>query len=375
MTPRLAWPVGLKRWQRWAIALGIAAVVLRVALPYALRPILESRASQAINARVQIGDVDLALYRAGIALEDVTVRPAGWTPETDNGDPPLIAWKRFAVAVRWLPLLRKTIQLRELVLESPRVAVDRLQDGGFNVLALVPATPSEPTPAAPPPPPGSPQPSDKKSGWSYGVDRVVLSDGGVRFRDLTMAGVEPVELRLGSFEVEDIALSPAIYGQPAHVHLQARVDEGRFVLDANLTPHDDGGFALASHVKARRLPLRRTRVYVPKVGWSDLAGEFGGALDYTLETGGRNEVRGQVTVDGLTVHVPVFTEPGLAWKRLAVQVAPIDLAGHRANVRLVDLNGMYLVARARGGVVFPFIGEALTGDGADAGSTAPGTPP
>src|SRR5262245_47700631 len=161
MTPRIAWPVGLKRWQRWCIALGIAAVVLRVALPYALRPILESRASQAINARVDIGDVDLALYRAGIALNDVTVRPAGWTPETDNGDPPLIAWKRFAVAVRWLPLLRKTIQLRELVLESPRVAVDRLQDGGFNVLALVPATTPEQAPAAAPVPPGTATPSDK----------------------------------------------------------------------------------------------------------------------------------------------------------------------------------------------------------------------
>src|SRR5262249_56927431 len=121
----------------------------------------------------------------------VTVRPAGWTPETDNGDPPLIEWKRFAVAVRWLPLFRKTIRLRDLVLESPRVAVDRLQDGGFNVLALVPTTSAEPTPAAPPPPPGAPPPSDKKSGWTYGVDRVVLSDGGIRFRDLTMPSREP----------------------------------------------------------------------------------------------------------------------------------------------------------------------------------------
>ena len=202
----------------------------------------------------------------------------------------------------------------------------------------------------------------------------MLSDGGLRFRDLMLSGVEPVELSLGSFEVEDIALSPAVYGEPAHVHLQARVDEGRFVLDAHLTPHDDGGFALTSHLKARRLPLKRTRVYVPKVGWSELEGAFGGALDYTLETGGRNEVRGQVTVDGLTVHVPVFTEPGLAWKRLAVQVAPIDLANHRASVRLVDLNGMYLVARARGGVVFPFIGEALTGQPANGGSGASGPP-
>jgi hypothetical protein len=376
MTSRLAWFFRLKRWQRWAIVLGIVVVLLRIALPYALRPLLASRASQAINAHVEIGNVDLALYRAGIALEDVTVRPAGWKPETDTGDPPLIAWKRFAVAVRWLPLLRKTIQLRELILDSPRVAVDRLQDGGFNILALVPATPAEPapSPAASPAPPGTPSPSDKKSGWSYGVDRVVLSDGGLRFRDLMLSGVEPVELSLGSFEVEDIALSPAVYGEPAHVHLQARVDEGRFVLDAHLTPHDDGGFALTSHLKARRLPLKRTRVYVPRVGWSDLEGAFGGAVDYTLETGGRNEVRGQVTVDGLTVHVPVFTEPGLAWKRLAVQVAPIDLANHRATVRLVDLNGMYLVARARGGVVFPFIGEALTGQPANGGSGASGPP-
>src|SRR5262245_76210 len=161
MTPRLAWPVGLKRWQRWAIALGVVVVVLRVALPYALRPVLESPAPHAINARVDIGVVHLALYRAGIALDDVTVRPAGWTPETDNGDPPLIAWNRFAVAVHWLPLLRKTIRLRELILESPRVAVDRLQDGGLNILALVPTTTEEPTPAASPVPPGTATPSDK----------------------------------------------------------------------------------------------------------------------------------------------------------------------------------------------------------------------
>src|SRR5262249_35887617 len=179
MPPRLAWPVGLKRWQRWAIALGAVVVVLRVALPYALRPLLESRASQAIHARVDIGDVDLALYRASIALEDVTVRPAGWTPETDTGDPPLIAWKRFDVAAHWLPLLRKTIRFRELVLESPRVAVDRLQDGGFNVLALVPAGSTEASPPAPPPAPASgeaskAEASKAKEGWSFGVDRVAL---------------------------------------------------------------------------------------------------------------------------------------------------------------------------------------------------------
>src|SRR4029450_669345 len=109
-------------------------------------------------------------------------------------------------------------------------------------------------------------------------------------------GAEPVDVSLGSFEVEDIGLSPSVYGEPAQIYLQARVDEGRFVLDASLTPREDGGFALASHLKARRLPLKRTRVYVPKVGWSDLQGAFGGALRYTLEAGGRNDVRGSGAV-------------------------------------------------------------------------------
>src|SRR5262245_153665 len=376
MTRPFSWPVRLGPWRRWAIALGVALVVLRVALPYALRPLLESQASKAINARVDIGDVDLALHRAGIALEDVAVHPARWTPDMGGGEPALIAWKRFAVAVHWLPLLRKTIQLRELVLESPRVALDRLQDGGLNVMALVPAsgTPAAAPEGTPPPAAGAndDDKTDKKSSWSFGVDRVVLRDGGIRFRDLTLDDAEPVEMSLGSFEVKDIALSPAVYGEPAHMHLRSRVDEGRFDLDASFTPHDDGGFALASHIKARRLPLRRTRLYVPKVGWSDLQGEFGGALDYVLESGGRNEVRGQMTIDGLDVHVPFLDGPGLAWKRLAVQVDPIDLAGHRAAVRLVDLSGMWLVARTRGGIVFPFLGELLTGEKAAATSGAEG---
>src|SRR5262249_34402412 len=285
----------------------------------------------------------------------------------------LIAWKRFEVAVRWLPLLRKTIQLRELVLESPRVAVDRLQDGGFNLMGLVPASSTEPTAQQPVPEKDDTHTAPAKSGWGFGVDRIVLSDGGVRFRDLTMTDVEPIELSLGSFEVKDIALHPGVYGEPAHVYLRAGVDEGRFVLDAQLKPRDERGFAVKAHLKARRLPLRRTRVYVPKVGWSDLKGEFGGVLDYTLETGGRNDVRGQVTIDGLTVDVPILNGPGLAWKRLAVRIDPVDLAAHRAVVRVVDLHGSHLVARTRGRFRLPFIGHVVTGEPAanSGGNAAP----
>src|SRR5262249_60946081 len=83
--------------------------------------------------------------------------------------------------------------------------------------------------------------------------------------------------------------------------------------------------------------------------------------------------RGQVTIDGLTVRVPILDGPGLVWKRLAVRIDPVDLAGHRAVVRVVDLEGSYLVARARGGVFFPFMGQVVTGQPAanSGGNAAP----
>src|SRR5262249_56795668 len=167
MARRFAWPARLRSRRLWLMVLA-AILVLRIALPYAVRPVLAWQASKATNARVDIGDVDLALYRAGIALNDVTVRPAGWTPEHDNGDPPLISWKRPAVAVHWLPLLRKTIQLRELELESPRVAVDRLQDGEINLMGLVPASSTQP---APQPPAAAQAKASAKPGLCVGVAR------------------------------------------------------------------------------------------------------------------------------------------------------------------------------------------------------------
>src|SRR5215813_7381396 len=66
MASRFAWVARFRSRRLWLIILG-TVLLLRVALPYALRPILASQASKAINARVDIGDVDLALYRAGIA--------------------------------------------------------------------------------------------------------------------------------------------------------------------------------------------------------------------------------------------------------------------------------------------------------------------
>src|SRR5215470_2180752 len=137
-----SWRRRLHRWRWWLLALALI-IAVRVALPFVLRRVIASQASQALHARVDVGDVDLALYKGGVALRDVAVRAAGAPPppavQPANGpafpdNAPLIAFKRFAVELRYWPLFSKTIQLRNIELESPRVALDRLASGDLNLM-------------------------------------------------------------------------------------------------------------------------------------------------------------------------------------------------------------------------------------------------
>ena len=161
----------------WAVV--VLIVLVRVALPEVVRRVLVSQVSSTLQTRVEVGDVDLALHRGGVALEDVALYSP--TPEAPD-EPPLVAWKRFAVELRWVPLLWKTVQLRTIALDGPHVALDRLADGELNLRRLVPV--SEPVASAPAPkrrrhrargkrPPRKARPS----GWKVGVDRFLLRRG------------------------------------------------------------------------------------------------------------------------------------------------------------------------------------------------------
>jgi len=360
------WLALAKRWRRWLIVVGVLMVV-RAALPEVLRRVIVSQASQALRTRVDLGDVDLALVRGGVELKDFAIHAPSAGQEAPAADTPvLIGWKRLAVELRWLKLFSKTIELREGVLESPRVALDRLADGGFNLLALVPASaPASPTPEAAPP---------AKSSWAFGLDRFVLIDGGVLFRDLSTEGSEPINLDLNALEVHEIELRPGVYGQPAQLHLKVTTDQASVELDARLTLREDG-YALEAALNAQNLPLRRARFYIPKVGWSALEGQGDATLTYHLDTGKQNELRGTVAVRDLAVRIPQIEQPGLAWKSLTVTVDPVDLLAHRATITDVTLSGASLLVRPKGGVVLPLLASAVTGEPAPGSSAAPDATP
>jgi hypothetical protein len=348
----------LRRWW-WAILIALVLIV-RAVLPEVVRRQLETRASEALHATVKVGNVDLALLTGGVALDDVTVRALDAPPE----EAPLVGWKRFAVDLRWLPLFHKTIELATVELVEPQVALDRLQSGDLNLMALVPKSEAPAAPATEAA--AAPQPS----GWKFGIDYLGLERGGVRFRDLLMPGAEPVTLSLQLIEIRDIALEPEVYGGPADIKFVVRLDEGSLRTRARFTPRPNGGMALDLTLDGTRLPVHRSRVYVPGVAWSDLTGLLSIGLRYRLETGGRNEVSGRIGLDDLTVWVAGIDEPALTWKSLGVDLEKIDLAKHDARVKRVTLDGAVVPARPRGPDYLPVM-TAAKAAAAAAKSTSP----
>jgi uncharacterized protein involved in outer membrane biogenesis len=396
MSSRLSWPASLRPWRRWIIAV-LVVVVMRAALPLVLRSVIASQASKALHARVEVGDVDLALYRLGIALKDVAVfaaaQPAdagaasgGPNPDATPtaateqpapanaaaADDPLIAWKRFELSVRWLPLFRKSIVLREVVLDSPRVSLDRLADGKLNLMALVPASSEGPAPS---PTPAETAPAG--SGWGFGLDRLILRDGGVRFRDFKVKDTEPIELNIPTVDVTHVYLIPGVYGEPSKVSVTVDVDQGSLQVEATMTQRSATENQLEAYLKVRNLLLRRGRLYIPKVGWSAMEGALDADITYNFTTGTQSAVRGAVTVSKFAVHVANIDEPALGWKNLTVKIDPIDLHAQHAVVSAVELNGASLLVRPQGGDLLPFLAAAHADNAAAvaAHTAAPASPP
>jgi uncharacterized protein involved in outer membrane biogenesis len=362
MSRHFDWRAWLYRWRRWLIAATIILLV-RVLLPIVVQKVIASQASKALNATVQVGDVDLGLFSGFVALKDVAVRANTAPPDS----PPLIGWKLFSVDLRWLALFHKTIQLEEVVLDTPHVSLERLKEGDLNLMALVPKSNAEPAPAP------TPAATPAKPGWAFGVDRIVVRAGGVHFQDFMMAESEPVEVGLPTVAVTDIEIRPGLYGEPAHALVEMKVDDGVLKIDASATLRDDG-IAVETQITGERLPLRRSRLYIPKVGWSDMRGTLSMDLVHRIDTNGsRHDLRGAVGLQDLLVNVPGLEDAALTWRTLNVRVDPVDLVEQRVTVVQADLDGLTLPVRTGGDVPLPLL-RALLAKTPEPQSS-PATPP
>ena len=337
------------RVRRSQILLGVFAllVVVRIALPYVLRPIIVQQADDALIGRIALRDLDLSLIRGGVTLHGLEVYsdelPPGPTPAEPK--PPLFAAERLWVNISWLELVLKTIDVEQLELDDFTVRLDRLKDG----LVLPKPTPStEPAPAE--------QKPEEPSSWSFAAQSLVLQKGAIAFRDFTV-GKEPqrFDLTIPNLAARELALRFDPSGrEPGHVALEADIGNGKISFESDLE-QKQAGPATHTNIVLANLPIAGVRVYLKMFGWSDLQGTLDASIDHRFETGGAHTVSGVVSLSDVVVNVPKLDRPALAFQKLSIGLDQVDVVKQRAAVSDVRLAGARIVIDPKAKNPVPFL--------------------
>ncbi|HKE10581.1 MAG TPA: DUF748 domain-containing protein, partial [Myxococcota bacterium] len=352
--------------RRNLLLLGILVLLLaaRIALPYVLRREIVSRADQALTGQIELDNLDLSLWKGGVTLHGLrvyaqkrppqpapghessaTAKPGGHPEGAVSLRAPVFSVSRLWVEIGWLALLRKTLNVREIALDSFAVRLDRAHDGGLVI--------PRPLPSATPTPP---KPEPKGSPWKVLVSRLRLRDGQIGFRDFAVAEKpQEFDTTLETMDAEDLALVIDASGaQPGKINLDAQVAGGAFALEASYAMKPTGP-ALDAHITLGGLPISGLRVYLPDLGWSDLRGLFSARIHHLFELGGAHHSSGTLTLTDVAVTVPGVQEPPLGWKKLSVEVGRFDLVGRTAAVSSVLLEGAHVLLDPQGKTFVPAV--------------------
>ncbi len=131
--------------------IGVGLVVLIVALlaglaavsPFFLNkykdPIL-TRVEKSVDRKIELGDIRLTLLTGiGLRLSDLTVGNA-----EGFRDEPMVAMKGLDLKVKLLPLFRKKVEVVRVILQEPRIVIEKDQKGVFNFADLAGGTQKAP---------------------------------------------------------------------------------------------------------------------------------------------------------------------------------------------------------------------------------------
>jgi hypothetical protein len=327
------------------IALGLALLALRLAFPIVLAPILASRLSRVLGTRVDVRDVSFAPIDAVVTLRGVTVH----APEA-AGAPAIVA-DRVRLDVQWLPLLHRAVLVRELVLESARIELDRLTGGGASLKTFLGADPA----------------SEFPPNWTFALDRVVLRDATLHLRGVADDDPAGLEVKVRDAQVSTLPRRATAFGRAPNLRVDAAVKGGRIRVDGSSDLRADG-VVLDAHIRAKDVPLAPLRSYLSDLGWSGVNGLVSARVHYKRDPGRRDLLTGRVVGRRVAVRSPALAEPALSIRRAVVEVEGIDLLARRVAIGSLTLHGATLAARPDLAVPIPLL------DGARVASTAAPAP-
>jgi len=220
------------------IGLGAAALVLLVAvaaLPLLVdvnryRGLIEAQAEQALGREVALGEMSLSLRPFGVRVDDVKI---GSLPGEGPGE--LLTVDRLRVGARLMPLLGKRLEVTGILLDGPKMTLERGADGTWNVERIVAKDEAVAT--------GS---TAEGEAGSFLVESLSLSGGRITLRDVG----DPLEIVLSDLDLNlrDVALD-----RPLEIDLSASIAagggaEGKLGAKGSVGPVPPGGASVPMHL-------------------------------------------------------------------------------------------------------------------------------
>jgi AsmA protein len=159
-----------------AIVVGVL-VVLVLIVPFLIpvnqfRPTIEEKASAALGRKVEVGNLSLSLLSGALGADNLSIAD---DPKFSNS--PFLTAKSVKVGVELMPLiLSKTLNITDVVIDSPQVTLIRGVGGLWNYSSLTtPAGKSQAKPEPAVPKPAS-APSPASSG-EFSIQKLELKNG------------------------------------------------------------------------------------------------------------------------------------------------------------------------------------------------------
>src|SRR3954468_1284761 len=131
----------------WIILGSIVALIVIVilAIPFLVnaekfRPMVESKAKDALGRQVTIGKMEVSLFKGGVVLNDVTV-----ADDPAFSKNPFVTAKSLTVGVEMMPLITKQdVRVTSVVLDEPQINLVHNNAGKWNFDTLAAGNKQEP---------------------------------------------------------------------------------------------------------------------------------------------------------------------------------------------------------------------------------------
>jgi AsmA protein len=186
----------MKKALKWAGIVIAVLVVIVLALPFLInvntfRPRIESELTTALGRNVTVGNLSLSLWSGSLAADNIAI-----ADDPAFGSAPFVKADALNVGVNVIPLvLSKTLEIRNITLKKPQVALLRKPDGKWNFSTLGSQAGQTASPQATAPAPSAPAAggstaptapqtqSEQSLAQNFSVGELNIKDGQISIAD------------------------------------------------------------------------------------------------------------------------------------------------------------------------------------------------